>query len=329
MHRPHAGARDTRDAPHRNERTRPVSTPNAAPSSPARPPVTVIGLGAMGTAMAEALLAAGHPVTVWNRTASRAEPLVARGATLAASPAEAVAASPLTVLSLLDYGAMHDILGPVDRSHLQGRVLANLSSDTPERLREAARWASGRGAELITGGIMVPPPAVGKPGAYTFYSGPRAALEEHRETLAVLSALDHRGEDPGLAMVWYQAMLLVFTSLLTGYAHVAALLGTAGVKAGEARPYVADLLNAVAADGPLGILRELTREFDENAYSDALSGLGMMAAGTEHVRDAYREAGLDDGLPAANARLYAAALAAGPAGDGRHPVLEAIRNPAP
>jgi 3-hydroxyisobutyrate dehydrogenase-like beta-hydroxyacid dehydrogenase len=46
-------------------------------------PVTVIGLGPMGRAMAGALMRAGHPVTVWNRTPRRADELVAEGARLA------------------------------------------------------------------------------------------------------------------------------------------------------------------------------------------------------------------------------------------------------
>lgn len=50
-------------------------------------PVTMLGLGAMGSVLAETLLAAGHHVTVWNRTAGRADALVAAGASSTRSPA--------------------------------------------------------------------------------------------------------------------------------------------------------------------------------------------------------------------------------------------------
>ncbi|MCZ6644137.1 MAG: NAD(P)-binding domain-containing protein [Gammaproteobacteria bacterium] len=56
--------------------------------------VTVIGLGAMGSAIANAFLNAGHDVTVWNRGPEKTEPLRASGAQCADSPAEAVSASP-------------------------------------------------------------------------------------------------------------------------------------------------------------------------------------------------------------------------------------------
>src|SRR5688500_449884 len=93
--------------------------------------VTVIGLGAMGSKMAETFLAAGHPTTVWNRTPGRAAQLVAAGATEAGTAAEAVAASTLIVISQVDYAAMDNSLQGVD---LTGRVLVNLSSDSPDRL---------------------------------------------------------------------------------------------------------------------------------------------------------------------------------------------------
>src|SRR3977135_3465242 len=57
--------------------------------------IGLIGLGLMGRPMGMNLLKAGHPLTVWNRTASRAEELLAAGAKLAKSPQEVAAASEL------------------------------------------------------------------------------------------------------------------------------------------------------------------------------------------------------------------------------------------
>lgn len=58
-----------------------------SPTTTNRTPVTVLGLGAMGNALTTALLRAGHSATVWNRTAGKADRLVAQGATRAESPA--------------------------------------------------------------------------------------------------------------------------------------------------------------------------------------------------------------------------------------------------
>lgn len=104
-------------------------------------PVTVVGLGPMVAALAEAFLEAGHPTTVWNRSANKADVLVAKGATRAATVAEAVAANTLVVICLSDYEAVHRLLDPLGDA-LSGKVLANLGSGTPEEARDAAAWAA-------------------------------------------------------------------------------------------------------------------------------------------------------------------------------------------
>jgi 3-hydroxyisobutyrate dehydrogenase-like beta-hydroxyacid dehydrogenase len=164
-------------------------------------PVTVIGLGPMGRAMARALMDGGHPVTVWNRTPSRADELVAGGATRTPTPADAVAAADLVVLSLTDYQAMYDILDPPTglAVNLTGKVVVNLSSDTPQRTRDAAVWARDRGAGFLTGGAMVPAPMIGTADAYVYYSGRREILEAHEPALRLIGAPRYVGEDPGLA----------------------------------------------------------------------------------------------------------------------------------
>lgn len=92
--------------------------------------VTVIGLGPMGQAMAGAYLDSGYRVTVWNRTPGRADELVARGARRAESVEPALTANELVVLSLTDYDAMDAILAQAPPAALDGRTLANLTSDT-------------------------------------------------------------------------------------------------------------------------------------------------------------------------------------------------------
>src|SRR5918997_559548 len=91
-------------------------------------PVTVAGLGAMGTALARAFLRAGHPTTVWNRTARRADDLVAAGAVRADSVAAAAAASAVVVICVMDNTVVRELLS----DKLAGRSVVNLTSSTPE-----------------------------------------------------------------------------------------------------------------------------------------------------------------------------------------------------
>ncbi|RKS79018.1 3-hydroxyisobutyrate dehydrogenase-like beta-hydroxyacid dehydrogenase [Actinomadura pelletieri DSM 43383] len=289
-------------------------------------PVTVVGLGAMGAAMAATFLENGHPTTLWNRTASRAEPLVAKGATLAATPADALAASELVILSQTDYQAMYDSLDQAADA-LKGRVVVNLSSGSPDELRRADEWASRHGAELLTGGIMVPPEGVGKPGSYVFYSGREETLHRHRETLGKLGETTFVGSDPGLSMLYYQAQLYLFWSTLVAYMHGVALLGTAGVAAERLRPFAATMLADLAADGTMGFLKVMTEMIDAGVVRGADHNLRMQAVGTDHIVEAAQEAGIDAAGPRALRDLLWRAVDAGHGADGLASVIEVIRRP--
>ena len=275
--------------------------------------------------MAEVFLAAGHPTTVWNRSPGKAAKLVAAGAVEAATAAEAVAASNLVVISQVDYTAMDESLAGVD---LTGRVLVNLSSDSPDRLRTASRAVTDRGGALVTGGIMVPPPGIGQPGAYVFYSGQAELVEAHRETLEVLGRADYMGADPGLAMLYYQAMLNMFWTTLVSYFYSVALVGTAGITAESLRPYAAALLADLTDEGPMGFLKILTAELVRGDYPGAENNLHMQAVGSEHVVHAFEQVGLDTGLPQALATLFARADAAGHGQSGLTALIEVVRTPA-
>jgi len=99
-----------------------------------RPSVTVIGMGNMGSAVAQAYLERGYRTTVWNRTADKAEALADAGAVVASTAAKAVAASPLTILCLLDNTAVEDVLESVGQA-AAGHTLVRLTSGSPAQAR--------------------------------------------------------------------------------------------------------------------------------------------------------------------------------------------------
>ena len=119
--------------------------------------VTVLGLGPMGQALATALLDAKYRTTVWNRTAAKADPLLARGALVAADAAEAVAAADLTLINVVDHEAVDAILAAAGTA-VAGKIIVGLSSDTPERSRRTAALVAAGMAEgcrrLIVRGMV-------------------------------------------------------------------------------------------------------------------------------------------------------------------------------
>jgi 3-hydroxyisobutyrate dehydrogenase-like beta-hydroxyacid dehydrogenase len=271
-------------------------------------PVTVIGLGPMGRAMVTTLMKAGHPVTVWNRTPSRAAELVRAGAALAPTPSDAVMASKLVILSLTDYPAMYDILGD-SSGVLTGKVLVNLSSDTPAASREAAAWAAERGASFLTGGVMVPAPMVGTEAAYVYYSGPEALLREHESVLRLLGAPRYVGPDPGLAQLWYQAQLTVFLTALSGLLQAAALVNAAGVPLGSFLPEALDTFAGIPAMLEGG--RELAKSLETGVHPGDLSTVLMMGATADHIVRTCETLGIDVRMVEAVKSHYERAIAAG------------------
>lgn len=271
--------------------------------------VTVIGLGPMGQAMAQTFLTNGHAVTVWNRTPSRADALVAAGATRAASVAEALAANELVVLSLTDLDAMYAVLG-ADTASLPGRVLVNLSSDTPDKSRAAAAWAAEHGADYLAGGVQVPPSGIGQPESSSFYSGPSEVFEAHRATLEVLTATDYRGADPGSAALHYQLQMDIFWTGFTGYLHAVAVARANGISAAELLPTAAGTFASMP-----GFLSFYTPRIDADEYPGDVDRLAMAVASVEHVLHTTEAAGVDTVLPAALLDLFRRGVTAGHAGD--------------
>jgi len=103
--------------------------------------VGFLGTGLMGSRMAHRLQLAGNGLTVWNRSSDKAEPLVAAGATLAASPREAVAGAEVVILSLLNGEVVDEVLfqsgaaGALDPD----RLVIDTSTISPSSAREHAR----------------------------------------------------------------------------------------------------------------------------------------------------------------------------------------------
>lgn len=284
----------------------------------AKTPVTVIGLGLMGGALAGAFLRAGHPTTVWNRTTAKADDLVARGATLAGSAADAVAAAPLVVVCLSDHDAVADVL----EVPLDGRVVVNLTSGTPSRARALAEEVARRGGGYLDGGIMAVPGAVGTADAVLAYSGPRRLYEAHISTLDSLGTGIHLGDDPGLSATHEMAGLVLMWAMLDGFLNGAAILGTAGVSATAYLPIARMMIDSVA-----GWLPGYARQADDGTYPADDGTLDTHLAAMAHVVEESESLGVNAELPKLVKALAERAAAAGHGPSGYVALVEQFRKP--
>ncbi|MDI3405806.1 NAD(P)-dependent oxidoreductase [Streptomyces cavernicola] len=234
--------------------------------------VTVLGLGAMGSAIARNYLERGYRTTVWNRTASRAESLVEAGATATATAAEAVAASPLVVICLLDSAAVDEVLAAVEPA-VKGKVLVNVTSGSAGQARANERWARAHGAEYLDGKIMGDPPYVGTERVLFPFSGARGAFEAHERTLRELGSVAYHGEDAGLAAVEFMAQVALAYELLIGYLHVLKLVRAEGVDVVGFTERFAGSLPAFPA-----LLGSMGQAVKSRSYGPDLGSLDVQAA---------------------------------------------------
>ena len=192
--------------------------------------VSVLGLGAMGAAVARTLVAAGKRVTVWNRTAGRADDLVQRGAQLAPDALSAVKASPVSILVVLDYDAVGEILCDEVLAMLRQRTVVVMTFGSKAEVREAAARVSDAGGLFLAGGILAYPRALGRPETAIFYSGSPRAFETQEPVLRHLApAQRFVGPNPTLAQTVLSAAGGIGFAATVAYFEMAAWAEPSGV----------------------------------------------------------------------------------------------------
>ncbi|MFD1833324.1 NAD(P)-dependent oxidoreductase [Streptomyces desertarenae] len=277
-------------------------------------PVTVIGLGLMGRALAGAFLRAGHPTTVWNRTVSKADRLVADGARPAPTVGDALKAGSLTVVCVTDYPAVRELLGASD-VELDGTMLVNLTSGDSAQARETARWARRRGARYLDGAIMAVPPAIGTAEAVILHSGPQTDFEAHKATLEALGTVTHLGADHGLAALYDVAGLAMMWSVLNAWLQGTALLRTAGVDAATYAPFARQIAAGVAEWLP-----GYAEQIDSGSFPAEVSALETDARAMAHLVEESEAVGVNAELPKLIKAMADRSIAAGHGGE-QYPVL--------
>ena len=124
--------------------------------------IGIAGLGRMGTAMAERLMEVGHELTVWNRSADKAKPLVEKGATAAATPAELAGRAEAIITILTDANALDTVYrgaGGVLSGDIAGKLVIEMSTVQPDSevtLAQEVRAKGGGFVECPVGGTTGP-----------------------------------------------------------------------------------------------------------------------------------------------------------------------------
>jgi 3-hydroxyisobutyrate dehydrogenase-like beta-hydroxyacid dehydrogenase len=147
--------------------------------------VSMIGLGAMGAALAQTLLKTGYTVTVWNRTRARTAPLIAAGAVGAESARVAFEASDLVLVCIMTHTDTRALLAD-SGADMAGRTLVELSTGSPDQAEGLVIDANAMGARCLIGMIATFPGDIGKAESAIVTVGDETAWEASRDVLMAL-----------------------------------------------------------------------------------------------------------------------------------------------
>lgn len=254
-------------------------------------PVSVIGLGNMGLAIAAAYLKAGYQTTVWNRSKGKGERLAAEGATVADTHAEALAASSVVVICLSTYHVVHKLLEPL-AGELAGKVLINLTSGTPEEARRTAAWAAKHNIAYLDGAIMAIPPMIGAPEALIFYGGAKAVFDTYEPMLKVLGgSTTYLSSDSGVPLLYDLALLTMMYGAWHGHIHAHAMLKTGGISAAEFLPYADSWLRYLIS--PLLTDPNGAKALDDENYTTDVSNMNTNKLALDHIIRTSAEMGIN------------------------------------
>ncbi|MCY1041369.1 NAD(P)-dependent oxidoreductase [Corallococcus sp. bb12-1] len=213
--------------------------------------VGFIGLGNMGAPMAKNLLGAGHEVTVWNRTASKAQPLQQQGARVAKTPADAARDAEVVVSMLADDPAVEAAtLGPDGLVGALPKGAVHVSSSTisvalSERLTKAHADA---GQGYVSAPVFGRPEAAEGKQLWVITAGPRAQVERVRPLLTALGrGLTELGEKPSAANVVKLSGNFLIASMMEALSEAFALAEKSGVE----RAAFLDVFKSVFARSPI------------------------------------------------------------------------------
>jgi 3-hydroxyisobutyrate dehydrogenase-like beta-hydroxyacid dehydrogenase len=280
----------------------------ATSEATASPSVTMIGLGDMGSALARAFVGGGHAVTVWNRTRQRSESLAEMGAVVAATAADAVAASDVVVVCVAGYEASHEVLGAPEVAHLlPGKVVVQLGNGVPTDVQAAQQWFLDQGVKYLDGSIMAYPDHIGTADCKILVSGDPAAFDVCCRLFDCLGGdVRFLGDDPVTSAVVNSSAL--------GFLYVAAhaFLSSAALCQASGGPVDAlvDVLGTWLPGMP-AMFGEYGRMIEARTYDGAGLGLGTGAENLEAILEYGTSVGVDTSLFASAHRSFEAATSCG------------------
>lgn len=153
-------------------------------SSKTNQPVGVIGLGLLGTALAERLIGGGYNIRVWNRTRDKAEPLIARGAEWSENP---LLDCEVVVICLYTTNVVEEVLGQMDAGLRPDQVIIDTTTGDPSQTFALGSRLAQRGVRYLEAPVAASSEQTRRGEALAMIAGDERAFEACREVIECLA----------------------------------------------------------------------------------------------------------------------------------------------
>jgi 3-hydroxyisobutyrate dehydrogenase-like beta-hydroxyacid dehydrogenase len=233
----------------------------------------------MGSALATTLLEGHYKVTVWNRTAAKAEPLVEAGATLAASVNEAIDGSEIVIVCLGNYDDTNRVISGC--ADLTGKTLIQLTTGTVAEAEAMQAWAEGKNAHYLDGVIIAYPSQIGNDETLLCVAGSEEAWQNGERPIKCLGGSSmYLGANLGAPDAMDSALVLPTLMAMMGTIQGAHVLEQAGLDVG----LYAEMLVGGGWSLADSVHRQATA-IAANHFTDTEAALGTWAAGYNHKEE--------------------------------------------
>ncbi len=266
--------------------------------------LTVIGLGAMGSAIAQTLIDNQCDLTVWNRSSEKVKTMVERGASSAESLKQAIESSPVILFCIHGYEATRSLLDdPEIIPLLSGRTIIQMSTGTPAEARAAQAWINERGGNYLDCSIMVYPQDIGKTAGQLLVSGPQEIYDECSLYIKYLGGdIRYLGPTIGAAATLDLAVVTRLVVITVGVVYGAHICESEGVPLQQFADMYAE------GDRPHTLAMTIDKgEFDQNISATVGTSIEVVSA----IQSLAIDLGINTELPDFILGLYKRAAAAG------------------
>ena len=273
-----------------------------------RPAVGLIGLGHMGTAFAERLLDAGYPLVVSNRTPEKADALAARGADVAASPAQLAEQAEVILTSLADDEAFESVAAEALAAARPGSVLVDLSTVSPAASARVAERAEAASVGYVRAPVSGNPSVVRAGNLSFIVSGANDDIDRAEPILLAIGPTVHRVGEGEQARI----VKLAINLMIAGLAQLMSEALVLGEAADVPRAALLEVMGSSAVGAPF--VKYKTEPLVRDDFSATFT-TALMEKDIDLALDAADEAGIELPLTKEMKSQLRAAIEAGYADD--------------